>query len=116
MAVINSGMKVSVAGCLPPIFGSYEPQRFEPERVQDYLGVFIVGLEPYVDLWLGETLTLIAEGEAVRPAVQPTNKPLGISFSSIDALLLGSGAAAAARHAHWPGVDPGGDRQRQTFT
>ncbi|MCY1518797.1 Homocysteine S-methyltransferase [compost metagenome] len=29
--------KVLVAGSLPPIFGSYEPQLFRPERVQDIL-------------------------------------------------------------------------------
>jgi S-methylmethionine-dependent homocysteine/selenocysteine methylase len=83
-AALNSGKQVSVAGCLPPIFGSYEPQRFEPERVQDYLSIFVAGLGPYIDMWLGETLSLIAEGEAVRRAVRLTNKPLWISFTLED--------------------------------
>ncbi|THF48011.1 homocysteine S-methyltransferase family protein [Allorhizobium terrae] len=73
--------KITVAGSLPPIFGSYEPQNFDPSRVQDYLKPLVDGLEPFVDVWLGETLSLIAEGEAVRVAVAKTGKPFWISFT-----------------------------------
>jgi S-methylmethionine-dependent homocysteine/selenocysteine methylase len=76
--------KVLVAGSLPPIFGSYEPQLFDPARVQDYLSVLVRELSPYVDVWLGETLSLIAEAEAVRVAVAATGKPLWISFTLAD--------------------------------
>lgn len=76
--------KVLVAGSLPPIFGSYEPQNFRPERVQDYLKVLVENLAPFVDIWLGETLSLIAEGEAVREAVAASGKPFWISFTLAD--------------------------------
>ncbi|UWU23779.1 homocysteine S-methyltransferase family protein (plasmid) [Rhizobium sp. CB3060] len=79
-----SDRKILVAGSLPPIFGSYEPQNFDPSRVQDYLKVLVEKLAPYVDVWLGETLSLIAEGEAVRTAVAPTGKPFWISFTLAD--------------------------------
>ncbi|MCF3642651.1 homocysteine S-methyltransferase family protein [Rhizobium sp. TRM95111] len=79
-----AGRPVSVAGSLPPIFGSYEPERFEPDRVQDYLSVLVRELAPFVDLWLGETLSLIAEGEAVRVATEKTGKPFWISFTLAD--------------------------------
>ncbi|MEN0117162.1 MAG: homocysteine S-methyltransferase family protein [Agrobacterium cavarae] len=79
-----SGRKVTVAGSLPPIFGSYEPQNFDASRVQDYLGVLVENLDPFVDVWLGETLSLIAEGEAVRQAVAKTSKPFWISFTLDD--------------------------------
>ncbi|MDQ1198030.1 homocysteine S-methyltransferase family protein [Agrobacterium sp. SORGH_AS 787] len=79
-----SGRKVTVAGSLPPIFGSYEPQNFDASRVQDYLGVLVENLEPFVDVWLGETLSLIAEGEAVRQAIAETGKPFWISFTLDD--------------------------------
>ncbi|MDQ1185553.1 homocysteine S-methyltransferase family protein [Agrobacterium larrymoorei] len=79
-----SGRKVTVAGSLPPIFGSYEPQNFDGSRVQDYLGVLVENLEPFVDVWLGETLSLIAEGEAVRQAIAETGKPFWISFTLDD--------------------------------
>ncbi|WEX75357.1 homocysteine S-methyltransferase family protein [Sinorhizobium numidicum] len=76
--------EVLVAGSLPPIFGSYEPERFDPSRVQDYLAVLVENLAPHVDVWLGETLSLIAEGDAVRHAVAATGKPLWISFTLAD--------------------------------
>ncbi len=79
-----AGRPVTVAGGLPPIFGSYEPQNFDPDRVQDYLSVLVDNLAPFVDVWLGETLSLIAEGEAVRAAVQDTGKPFWISFTIAD--------------------------------
>jgi S-methylmethionine-dependent homocysteine/selenocysteine methylase len=79
-----TGRKVLVAGSLPPIFGSYEPQNFRPERVQNYLKVLVENLDPFVDIWLGETLSLIAEGEAVRKAVAASGKPFWISFTLAD--------------------------------
>lgn len=85
----RKGKKVLVAGSLPPIFGSYEPSKFDPETVQDYLSVLVSGMEPYVDFWLGETLSLIAEGEAVKEAVAPTEKPWSISFTLDDSKLDG---------------------------
>ncbi|MBB2683835.1 MULTISPECIES: homocysteine S-methyltransferase family protein [Rhizobium] len=79
-----TGRKVLVAGSLPPIFGSYEPRNFQPARVQDYLKVLVENLAPFVDIWLGETLSLIAEGEAVREAVAASGKPFWISFTLAD--------------------------------
>lgn len=78
------GQKVLVAGSLPPIFGSYEPAKFEPERVQESLSVLVEGLTPWVDIWLGETLSLIAEAQAVKTAIQSTGKPLWIAFCPDD--------------------------------
>lgn len=78
------GRNVLVAGSLPPIFGSYEPDKFDPKRVQDYLSVLVRGLAPYVDFWLGETLSLVAEAEAVREAIRDFEKPLWISFTLDD--------------------------------
>lgn len=76
--------KVLVAGSLPPIFGSYEPENFDPSRVQDYLSVLVANLGPHVDVWLGETLSLIAEGEAVKQAIAGHGKPFWISFTLAD--------------------------------
>ena len=76
--------KVRVAGSLPPIFGSYEPHLFEPDRVQDYLSVLVEELDSSVDVFLGETLSLIAEAEAVEQAVAGTEKPFWISFTLLD--------------------------------
>eukprot|EP00474_Spongospora_subterranea_P010906 CRZ11364.1 hypothetical protein [Spongospora subterranea] len=81
---VDTRRQVLVAGSLPPIFGSYEPERFEPFRVQDFLSVLVDNLAPHVDLWLGETLSLIAEADAVRHAVQKYDKPFWISFTLAD--------------------------------
>ncbi|RAX39801.1 homocysteine S-methyltransferase family protein [Rhizobium tropici] len=89
--------KILVAGSLPPIFGSYEPENFDPSRVQDYLKVLVENLDPYVDVWLGETLSLIAEGEAVRTAVAETGKPFWISFTLADDAAQRNGASPALR-------------------
>ncbi len=97
---------VRVAGSLPPIFGSYEPQLFQPDRVQDYLRVLVDELTPFVDVFLGETLSLIAEAEAVQQAVAGTGKPFWISFTlqdepgaetQVPALRSGESVAEAAR-------------------
>ncbi|WP_284944145.1 homocysteine S-methyltransferase family protein [Acidisoma cladoniae] len=73
-----------VAGSLPPIFGSYRPDLFDSTRVAAYLDVLVGGLRPFVDLWLGETLSSIAEAEAVIRAVQGTGLPLWMSFTLRD--------------------------------
>ncbi|WP_296039401.1 homocysteine S-methyltransferase family protein [uncultured Agrobacterium sp.] len=92
-----SGRKITVAGSLPPIFGSYEPENFDASRVQDYLRVLVNNLEPFVDVWLGETLSLIAEGEAVREAVAKTGKPFWISFTLDDEAAQLNGAEPKLR-------------------
>lgn len=96
-AVEASGRNALVAGSLPPIFGSYEPQNFDPARVQDYLKVLVENLAPHVDVWLGETLSLIAEGDAVREAVANTGKPFWISFTLNDDAAQVSGGEPQLR-------------------
>lgn len=105
-ADMAEGRDVRVAGSLPPIFGSYEPHLFQPDRVQDYLGVLVEELDPFIDVYLGETLSLIAEADAVEQAVAATRKPIWISFTLQDepgaetlppALRSGETVADAAR-------------------
>jgi len=92
-----------VAGSLPPIFGSYRPDLFDPVRAGDYLGVLIAGLRSSVDLWLGETLSSLAEARAVVQSVKDDAKPVWISFTlkdeadaASDAPRLRSGETVAA--------------------
>lgn len=92
-----SDRKVLVAGSLPPIFGSYEPENFDPSRVQDYLQVLVEHLAPHVDVWLGETLSLIAEGEAVSEAIKAHPKPFWISFTLADGEAQVAGGEATLR-------------------
>ncbi len=60
---------VRVAGCLPPVFGSYVPERFDPAVAPDLLRVLIEAQAPWVDLWVGETIGSLAEAEAMMAAL-----------------------------------------------
>jgi S-methylmethionine-dependent homocysteine/selenocysteine methylase len=73
--------KAVVAGSLPPLFGSYEPEKFLPDRAPDYIDVLVRGLAPFVDIWLGETLSLIAEADVVLKATKNSGKPVWIAFT-----------------------------------
>lgn len=80
----NAGRTVRVAGCLPPIFGSYEPAKFHAESVRKYLDVLVRALDPYVDFWLAETLSLVAEAKAAYEATRSTGKPFWVAFTPDD--------------------------------
>lgn len=75
---------VRVAGSLPPLFGSYRPDLFEPERAPEIAKVLVDGLAPHVDLWLAETQSSIREVAAAAAAVAGRGKPLWISYTIED--------------------------------
>lgn len=70
----RSGRRIRVAGSLPPIFGSYEPEKFVEAKVGKYLDLLVGALEGYVDFWLGETFSVIAEAKAAIEAVRKGGK------------------------------------------
>ena len=75
--------EVLVAGSLPPLFGSYEPDAFDPERGAPMYRDLAAALDQHVDLWLGETLGSVAEMDAVVDAVESigSTKPLWVSVT-----------------------------------
>jgi len=110
----RSDRDIRVCGCLPPIFGSYEPEKFDAAKAPHYLSVLVDNLAPNVDVWLGETLSLIAEAEAIRTATAASAKPLWISFTLMDEpnalsstpqLRSGETVADAARWAAQHGIE-----------
>ena len=78
------GRKVLVAGSLPPVFGSYQPDLFNPKLAGDYLAVLVGGMAPFVDVWLAETQSSLAEARAAHAAIAGTGRPLWISFTLRD--------------------------------
>lgn len=76
--------KILVAGSLPPVFGSYQPDRFDPELAGRYLDVLVDGMAPSVDLWLAETQSSLAEARAAHSGTQASGKPLWLSFTLRD--------------------------------
>jgi S-methylmethionine-dependent homocysteine/selenocysteine methylase len=99
---------IRVAGSLPPLFGSYRPDLFDAARAPALLTILVRGLSPHVDLWLGETLSAIAEADAVATALAGDPRPLWLSFTLRDGeaadparpcLRSGESVAEAARAA-----------------
>jgi S-methylmethionine-dependent homocysteine/selenocysteine methylase len=81
--VASSSGKI-VAGSIPPLFGSYRPDLFIPERAPALLKVIIDALSPHVDFWLAETTSSIRESLAVVEALSGDDRPLWISFTLLD--------------------------------
>lgn len=59
-----------VAGSVPPLFGSYEPARFVPSEAPALYDVVVGAQAPFVDLWLAETMSSIAEATAAIDAIE----------------------------------------------
>lgn len=90
---------VRVAGSLPPALGSYRPDLFDAQQSLAIHRELIAGLSPYVDFWLAETQSSLAEVRAVQAALDGDAKPLWLSFTLADAdaaqPLLRSGESVA---------------------
>ncbi|WP_211252081.1 homocysteine S-methyltransferase family protein [Vibrio rhizosphaerae] len=86
-AVTATQTGAQVAGSLPPLFGSYRPDLYEPARVDEIAAPLIQGLDSYVDFWLLETQSLIAEAIAIKASIDHFSKqpkPVWVSFTLED--------------------------------
>jgi S-methylmethionine-dependent homocysteine/selenocysteine methylase len=97
---------VLVAGSLPPLFGSYRPDLFDPERAPALAFELVRGLAPWVDVWLAETQGAIVEAETAAAALAAAGdtRPLWVSFTVSDGegpprLRSGEPVAAAVARA-----------------
>ncbi len=81
---------VRVAGSLPPLFGSYRPDLFDPTDAARIIDPLVAALHPSIDFWLAETLGSIAEVRCVEEALARRTAhgqrrlPLWVSFSLDD--------------------------------
>lgn len=80
----DSCLNVLVAGALPPALGSYRPDLFNPEQAKSIYNVLVEAQNPFVDLWLAETISSIAELEANYLALKETEKDIYYAFSLED--------------------------------
>lgn len=75
---------VQLAGCLPPLVGSYDSTAVpSPEDCREQYQT-IAALQPYVDCFLCETLSTIQEGEVAAEVALATSKPVFVSFTVMD--------------------------------
>ncbi|RST83816.1 homocysteine S-methyltransferase [Aquibium carbonis] len=102
------GTDCAIAGCLPPLFGSYAPKLTIPfEESVDLYRRIVAEEAGRVDLFLCETMASAQEGLAAATAAAESGKPVWISWTLTDdgAPGLRSGetiAQAAAAVAHLP--------------
>jgi S-methylmethionine-dependent homocysteine/selenocysteine methylase len=77
---------VRVGGSLPPLFGSYEPDRFDADRAPAIYALIVQQLDQYVDVWVTETLSLIAELDVIVAAIQQhgSGQPIWAAFALPD--------------------------------
>ncbi|OIN04326.1 homocysteine S-methyltransferase family protein [Oceanisphaera psychrotolerans] len=74
----------SVAGCIPPVLGSYRPDLFSSAAAQPLIDAMIENQNEYVDFWLAETVSCLAEAELIANRVLPTDKALWMAFTIQD--------------------------------
>ncbi|MGM3173968.1 homocysteine S-methyltransferase family protein [Dickeya lacustris] len=77
---------VRVAGSLPPVLGSYRPDLFDAAAATPILNTLINALSPYVDVWLAETQSAVAEVALVRELLADDPRELWLSFTLQDEL------------------------------
>jgi S-methylmethionine-dependent homocysteine/selenocysteine methylase len=80
----RTGRVIRVAGSLPPLFGSYQPELFDAARAPMMLNLLVQALLPHVDLFLAETQSCIAEALAACAAVASAGRPIWVSFTLQD--------------------------------
>ena len=106
----KSGQAVRIAGCLPPLVGSYRADLTPPEDecLANYRRIVAVQAD-HVDLFLCETMLSAAEACAATVAAAESGKPVWTALSVNDAdgsvLRSGEGVAEGARAA----VDAGAE-------
>jgi S-methylmethionine-dependent homocysteine/selenocysteine methylase len=83
-AADEASHRVRVAGSLPPVCGSYRPDLFDAAVARPVLACLRASLEPFVDIWLSETVGSIAETVLMAEVLSPGNKPWWVSYTLED--------------------------------
>ncbi len=85
-AAATADRTVRIAGSMPPLFGSYEPDRFDAQAAAPLYAMLASALEPHVDLWIAETLSTCAEVDTIVAAIERVDRdrPIWIGFSFPD--------------------------------
>lgn len=92
------GEKVLIAGSLPPLRGSYRPELVGPyEEIEPIYREHVEALEPFVDLFVCETMSSAAEAYAAAHAAAASGKPVWVSWTLKDdgSKILRSGETIA---------------------
>jgi S-methylmethionine-dependent homocysteine/selenocysteine methylase len=95
------GAGVRIAGCIPPLNGTYRPDRVRDHAANAQEYARLAALQaPHVDLFLCETMSTAQEAHAAVSAVAPFGKPVWVSWTLQDRgprLRSGESLAEAAQ-------------------
>lgn len=84
-AADDAQRKVLVAGSLPPIHGSYRPDRVRPlEEIEPLYREQAATLAEFVDLFICETMSTAAEAMAAARSAASTGLPVWVSWTVAD--------------------------------
>jgi len=75
---------VQVAGCLPPLIGSYTTDERSFESIRQEYDQLVALQAPEADLFIAETLSSVREGIAAVRAAKAAGKPVLLSYSLSD--------------------------------
>ena len=106
-----AGNGVLIAGSLPPLFGSYQPDTVRPfAEIEPLYREQAEILAPYVDFFICETMSSAAEGRAAASAATATGKPVWVAWTLVDdgRPLLRSGETIAEAALALAGLDVSG--------
>ena len=101
------GLPALIAGCLPPLHGSYRVDFIPPfEEMAATYAEHVRVLEPLVDVFLCETMTNAEEGFAAARAAAESGKPVWVSWNlkDDDSASLRSGESLAQAWAALEGL------------
>lgn len=85
---------VQVAGSIPPAMGSYRPDLFQAQPAQAITQTLYAAQDPYVDIWIAETIASLEELSMIQQVLGQSSKPCYYSFTlqdDGDVALLRSG-------------------------
>jgi S-methylmethionine-dependent homocysteine/selenocysteine methylase len=81
----RSKKDVKIAGSLPPLVGTYDPNQVEPDTpMRDIYGQIAETLKPGVDLMICESMTTGREARAAAEAAATAAKPVWVSYILMD--------------------------------
>ncbi|TEW52654.1 homocysteine S-methyltransferase family protein [Psychromonas algicola] len=73
-----------VAGCIPPVLGSYRPDLFALEKALPLLEVLITNQQDHIDIWIAETISSIAEADMIKQRTSTTKQDTWMAFTIND--------------------------------
>ena len=68
---------IRVAGSIPPLFGSYVPENFQPDLAPAMYQAMVEPQAPFVDFWVPETMSSVTEASAAVEAAYSHRRDSG---------------------------------------